>query len=203
MFRVIRALTDFKVWDRCKPHICFDGLVQFLCVYFRPFSIHHDGDWVPTGHNVKGTMWGHLAGFNNRHGLETSKTLQGTMEPPTFQNFQFTQPNPPFCGVLRCGPPLIFRDQALPFIIVQFPYTVYDSLVPLLSAMTHVEPSNIHALLCKSLQHFWAAAARTNGADNFCAPGAPEACISPIIQAFGSDERTLPLQLAPHNSRII
>ena len=64
---------------------------------------------------------------------------------------------------------------SLPLVKIELPDPVYDSLVPVLGAMTHIEAGNIHALLCKSLQNLGTAASRSNCADDFSTPGTPKA----------------------------
>lgn len=65
---------------------------------------------------------------------------------------------------------------SLPLVTIEFPDPVYDSLVPFLCSMPHIESSYIHSLLSKGLQHLRGTAPRPNGANNFGAPRTPEAC---------------------------
>ena len=68
------------------------------------------------------------------------------------------------------------QDMALPFVMVQLADGADDIAMPVMAPMAHIQPRNIHAIRRKGLQHFRRAGGRSNGANDFGSPCAPEAC---------------------------
>ena len=78
--------------------------------------------------------------------------------------------------IRKKSPAQVSQIDNSPLCLVQLPDALDDSAVPLMGAMAHVQPGNVHAIDCHDLQHFLGACGRPDGGHDLSAPRAPEAC---------------------------
>ena len=79
------------------------------------------------------------------------------------------------CNVQR-NSPVSENAQHAPLRLVQRPDALNDRAMPLMIAMGHIQPGNVHAVDGHDLQHLLRARGRTDCGYDLCAPCTPETC---------------------------